>query len=132
MNNRLSRIIIGLVFSSLPSWAHHSFLAEFDINQPVSLSGTVTTVEWVNPHAWIHLDVKGSDGTVTNWSIEGSTPNTLLRRGFTKESLKPGTEILVQGYQARKGGPVANGSSITFKDGRKVFLGSSAPEQADK
>jgi hypothetical protein len=111
--------------------AHHAFSAEFDEKKPVKLVGTVTRVEWVNPHAWIHVDVKNPDGTVTEWAIEGGTPNTLLRRGLTKNSLPTGTEIVVEGYQAKAGGPRANGRDLTFKDGRKLFLGSpgtGAPE----
>ena len=104
--------------------AHHAFSAEFDANKPVKLTGTVTRVEWVNPHAWIHVDVKNPDGTVTEWAIEGGTPNTLLRRGLTKNSLPVGTELVIEGYQAKAGGPRANGRDLTFKDGRKLFLGS--------
>jgi DNA/RNA endonuclease YhcR with UshA esterase domain len=117
---------VVLFLASVPVWAHHSFAAEFDERKPLTLTGVVTKMEWVNPHAWIHLDVKNPDGTVTNWAVEGGTPNTLLRKGFTKDSLLPGTEIVVQGYQAKRGGPIGNGSSIEFKDGRKLFLGSSA------
>jgi Family of unknown function (DUF6152) len=126
-------VVVGFaVLFSTTLWAHHSFEAEFDQNRPVTLQGVVTSMEWVNPHSWIHIDVMNPDGTTTNWAIEGNTPNSLFRRGFTKDSLKPGTEIVVQGYQAKRGGPVANGSSITFKDGRKLFLGSSANEAAGK
>ena len=106
--------------------AHHAFSAEFDEKKPVKLVGTVTRVEWVNPHAWIHVDVKNPDGTVTEWAIEGGTPNTLLRRGITKESLKIGTALVVDGYQARDHSQLrANGRNVTFPDGRKLFLGSS-------
>jgi hypothetical protein len=124
-------VVVALTFSAAAS-AHHSFEAEFDEKKPVTLEGVVTKMEWVNPHSWIHLDVKGQDGTITNWAVEGNTPNMLFRKGFTKNSLLPGTEIVVQGYQAKRGGPIANGSSITFKDGRKLFLGSSANEGPDK
>jgi hypothetical protein len=94
-------------------------------------------MEWINPHAWIHLDVKNADGTVTNWMVEGGTPNTLLRRGFTKDSLLPGTEIVVDGYQAKDGSFRANGRDVTFPDGRKLFIGNQnpnegAPESASK
>jgi hypothetical protein len=105
--------------------AHHAFSAEFDANRPVKFQGTVTKVEWINPHSWIHVDVKQPDGSVQSWMIEGGTPNTLLRRGFTRDSLKIGTEIVVDGYQAKDGSRRANGRDLTFPDGRKLFLGSS-------
>jgi Family of unknown function (DUF6152) len=105
--------------------AHHAFAAEFDANKPVSFKGTVTKMEWVNPHTWLHVDVKKPDGTVENWAIEAGTPNVLFRRGFTKESLLPGTEVVVEGYQAKDGSHRANGRDLTFPDGRKLFLGSS-------
>jgi hypothetical protein len=114
-----------------PLWAHHSFTAEFDEKKAVKLHGVVTQMEWVNPHAWIHMNVMNPDGTVTAWMIEGNTPNGLLRRGFTKHSLEPGTEIIVEGYRAKSGDYKANGSSITFKDGKKLFLGSSHDEQPE-
>jgi hypothetical protein len=114
-----------------PLWAHHSFTAEFDEKKEVKLHGVVTQMEWVNPHAWIHMNVTNPDGTVTAWMIEGNTPNGLLRRGFTKHSLEPGTEIIVEGYRAKSGDYKANGSSITFKDGKKLFLGSSHDERPE-
>jgi hypothetical protein len=112
--------------AATPVWAHHAFAAEFDLNDPVTLRGTVTQMEWVNPHAWIHLDVKSPDGKVASWMVEGGSPNILLRRGFTKQSLVPGTEIVVEGFHAKNGENLANGANITFKDGRRLFLGSSA------
>ena len=105
--------------------AHHAFAAEFDANKPVSFKGTVTKMEWVNPHTWLHVDVKKTDGTVENWAIEAGTPNVLFRRGFTKESLLPGTEIVIEGYQAKDGSHRCNGRDLTLPDGRKLFLGSS-------
>jgi Family of unknown function (DUF6152) len=109
--------------------AHHAFAAEFDANKPVNLRGPVTRVEWINPHAWIHIDSKNADGTTTPWMVEGGTPNTLLRRGITKDSLVIGTEIVVRGYQSKdalcKPKCRANGRDVTFPDGRKLFMGSS-------
>jgi hypothetical protein len=105
--------------------AHHSFAAEFDASKPVQLRGTIVRVEWINPHTWMHIDVKEADGRVVRWMIEGGTPNTLLRRGLTRTSLPEGTEILVDGYRAKNGSNRANGRDITFPDGRKLFMGSS-------
>ena len=115
----------GLLLHAAPIWAHHAFAAEFDAKKPVKLRGKVTKMEWINPHAWIHIDVPGTDGKQAEWMIEAGTPNTLFRRGFTKESLKTGTEILVDGYQSKDGSNRANGRDVTFPDGRKLFLGSS-------
>ena len=106
--------------------AHHAFAAEFDADKPIKLKGTVTKMEWINPHAWIHIDVKGEDGTVTNWMIEAAAPNSLLRRGWNKNSLPAGTEILVEGFQAKDQSNRANGSVITFTDGKKLFVGNAA------
>jgi len=117
--------VTGLFMSAAPVFAHHAFAAEFDAKRPVKLRGTVSKMEWINPHAWIHVDVKGEDGNVVSWMIEAGTPNTLFRRGFTKNSLAQGTEILVDGYQAKDGSNRANGRDVTFVDGRKLFLGSS-------
>jgi hypothetical protein len=110
---------------TVPVVAHHSFAAEFDGNAPVTLKGTVARMEWINPHTWIHLDVKNSDGTVTRWMIEGGTPNTLVRRGFTRDSLKVGTELTIDGFRAKNGTNRANGADMILPDGRRLFLGSS-------
>ncbi len=117
----------ALVFAgaAVPLRAHHAFAAEFDSTQPITLRGNVTRVEWINPHTWIHLDVKDSSGKVIEWMIEGGTPNTLLRRGVDKNSLPAGTEIIVEGYRAKNGTNRANGRDLTLPNGRKLFLGSS-------
>jgi len=117
---------VVLLSVTVPLFAHHAFAAEFDAAKPVKFKGTVTKMEWINPHAWIHIDVKGEDGKVTAWMIEAAAPNALLRRGWTKSSLPVGTEIMVEGYQAKDGANRANGSIITFTDGKKLFVGSSA------
>jgi len=122
-------IALAAACISSPAWAHHAFAAEFDIGKPVKLTGTVTQMEWINPHAWIHIDVKGPDGKVTNWMVEGGSPNILLRRGFTKKSLEEGTVIVIEGYQAKSGESRANGANITFKDGKRLFLGGSSPQE---
>jgi len=118
---------VGLFFAgtAVSLRAHHAFAAEFDAKKPVHFTGTVTKMEWVNPHVWLHIDVKKPDGTVENWAFEAGTPNVLFRRGFTKQSLLPGTQVVVDGYQAKDGLRRANGRDLTFPDGRTLFLGSS-------
>jgi hypothetical protein len=118
---------VGLLLAAVPVWAHHAFAAEFDINRPLTLRGTVTKWEVTNPHSWIHIDVKGADGKVVPWAIEGGSPNTLYRLGFTKESIAPGTEIVVDGFQAKDLSNNAVGRNITLPNGAKLFLGGSAP-----
>ena len=122
----VAMVITGLLLAAAPAWAHHAFGAEFDIDKPIKLTGTLTKVEWINPHAWLHIDVKAPDGTVTDWMVEGGSPNTLLRHGFTRNTLEVGTVIIVSGFQAKDGTNKANGKDITFLDGRKLLMGSSA------
>ena len=117
-------VIALLMLGAASARAHHAFAAEFDINRPVQIMGTITNVEWINPHAWIHVAVKKPDGTVENWAIETGTPNTLLRRGLKKADLPTGIQIKVSGYQAKDGSPRANGSNVSLPDGRSLFLGS--------
>jgi Family of unknown function (DUF6152) len=129
MRAKLFVIVAGsvLLLAAVPVWAHHSFAAEFDANRPLKLHGTVTKWEVTNPHSWIHMDVKGPDGQVVSWMIEGGSPNSLYRLGFTKNSLVPGTEIDVDAFQARDLTNKAVGRNITLPGGKKLFLGGSAP-----
>ena len=115
----------SLMLSSTHSWSHHAFGAEFDPNRPLVLRGPVVKVEWVNPHAWIHMEHTNEAGDKEVWMVEGGTPNTLLRRGLTKRSLMPGTVIVVDGYQSKDRSQRANGRDVTFEDSSKIFMGSS-------
>ncbi len=125
-NMILSAGAIVLLLAAAPLLAHHAFGAEFDRNQPIKLEGTIVKLEWVNPHAWIHIEVELEDGSTEVWMVEGGTPNVLLRRGLRRDCLTPGTEIVVDGYQAKDHSLLrANGRDITFTDGTKIFLGSS-------
>jgi Family of unknown function (DUF6152) len=125
MTHALAATVLALVAGS-PLLAHHAFGGEFDPNKPVVLKGPITKVEWVNPHSWIHLEVTKSDGSKEEWMVEGGSPNSLLRRGVTRDSLTVGTVIVVDGYQSRDHTLLrANGRNITYPDGRKLFLGSS-------
>jgi hypothetical protein len=134
--SKRTKFVLGAVLggawlvSAEPTSAHHAFSAEFDANQPVTLRGTITSVEWINPHAFIHLDVKRDDGTVESWMIEAGSPNTLVRRGMTRDSIAPGTEVVVFGYRHRNGSHTANGRDVTLPDGRRLFVtspGTGAP-----
>jgi hypothetical protein len=119
------------VLCAAPLVAHHSFASEFDANKPIRFQGTVTKMEWINPHAWIHVAVKKPDGTVEEWMIEAGTPNTLFRRGLTKNSLLPGTEVVVDGYQAKDGALRANGRDLTLPNGKTLLLGSAGTGAPD-
>ncbi len=118
---------LGLLGPTASVEAHHAFAAEFDANKPIQLRGVLVKWEMINPHSWFHMDIKGADGKVTTWMIEGGSPNQLIRLGVTKHSLQIGTELLVDGYQAKDGSMKAVGRNFTLPDGRRLFLGGSAP-----
>ena len=118
---------VALLLAAAPARAHHAFAQEFDEKKPITLKGKVTKWEMINPHSWIHIDVKNPDGSTTNWMVEGGSPNNLFRLGFSKDSLPPGTEIVVEGYQAKDGANRAVGKNLTFPDGKRLFMGGSAP-----
>ena len=127
MKHAVAIAIVGMYVAgaAVSVSAHHAFAAEFDANKPVKFEGTVTKMQWINPHVWLHMDVKTPEGKVENWAFEAGTPNVLFRRGFTKNSLTAGTRIVIDGYRAKDGSRRANGRDITFPDGRKMFMGSS-------
>ncbi|MBO0695802.1 MAG: hypothetical protein J2P56_06835 [Verrucomicrobia bacterium] len=130
MKAKLAVLIAGVALfaAAVPVFAHHAFAAEYDASKRLTLKGKVTKWELVNPHSWIHLDVTGPDGKVTEWMVEGGSPNSLLRNGFNKNSLPAGTEIVVEGYQAKDGANRAVGANLTYAaDGKRLFLGGSAP-----
>jgi len=122
----LTIAVTGLLLAAIPAWAHHAFAAEFDASKPLKLTGTVTKMEWINPHSWIHINVKNNDGTTTAWMVEGGSPNTLFRLGFTREALPEGAVIVVDGYRAKDGSNRAVGANLTFADGKRLFMGGSA------
>jgi hypothetical protein len=121
-----------MLAASVPAWAHHAFAAEFDVNQPVKVTGTITKVEWVNPHAWIYVDVKDATGKVTNWRFELGPPNALFRLGWKKDSIPAGTEVTVTGFRSKALDAVANGRAITLPDGKELFSGGSGPGEGAK
>ena len=118
---------VWLLLPALPVWAHHAFSAEFDISKPLKMQGKLTKWEMINPHSWFHIDVKGPDGTVVPWLVEGGTPNQLIRLGVTKNTLPIGTEFVIEGYQAKDGTNRAVGRNFVLADGRRLFLGGSTP-----
>jgi hypothetical protein len=127
--------LAGLILAVAPAWAHHAFAAEFDAKKPVHLEGVVSKVELINPHSWIHVDVKDADGKMSTWMVEAGSPNVLLRRGFTKATIPSGTPVVVEGYQSKDGSMRANGRDISLPNGQKLFLGSQgtgAPYEATK
>ena len=118
-------VVAALLAATIPTFGHHAFSAEFNADRPVRLRGKITKMEWINPHSWIHVDVTNDDGSVDSWMIEAGPPGALVRRGWTRDSVAPGTEILVEGYRALDGSNRANGRDVTLPDGRRLFAGSS-------
>jgi uncharacterized protein DUF6152 len=126
MRIRLVLVAAGIALTAVavPAWAHHAFASEFDAKKPVKFTATVTKMEWINPHAWMHVAVKKPDGTVENWMIEAGSPNSLFRQGINKDTVRVGMQVVVDGYQARDGSRRANGRDVTLPEGRKLFIGS--------
>ncbi len=130
MNARwLASVVAGLILGSAPVLAHHSFAAEFDETKPVKVTGVVTKVEWLNPHIWFYVDAKDADGKIEHWAFSGGAPGQLMRRGITKDVIQPGMMVVVEGSRAKDGSNNANGSKVTFPDGRSVFTASQEPDQ---
>jgi Family of unknown function (DUF6152) len=121
-------IVLGLALGALPTLAHHSFSAEYDDTKPVKVSGVVSKVEWMNPHIWFYVDEKNEDGTMRHWAFSGGAPGQLMRRGINKDVIQPGMTIVVEGFRAKDGSDNANGSKVTFPDGRMVFTSSQEPD----
>ena len=126
--NTIAAVVFGTMSLVAPAGAHHAFSAEFDQDKPVKLEGSVTKADWMNPHAWIYLDVKGADGKVANWAVEMGPPSALLRRGWKKSSMAFGTILKVEGYAAKNGKEFANATNITMPDGTKIFVGTDDPK----
>jgi hypothetical protein len=131
MRYSIAAASVALLLCGAGVSAHHSFSAEFDVEKPVKLTGTVTRVEWTNPHVWIYIDVKRPDGKTEEWGIEGGAPNALMRRGFRKPSLPAGTLIVIEGFRAKNGKLLANGRDVTLADGQKLFMGSAGSGAPD-
>jgi hypothetical protein len=130
MSNKLFFAVAGavLLLAVRPAAAHHAFAAEFDVNKPVKVHGTITKIDWVNPHSWIYVDVKDADGKVTNWHFELGAPNALFRLGWKKDAIPAGVEVDISGYRAKSGEPVGNARSLTLPNGKELFTGGSAPD----